>query len=274
MSATEEILEETLDTAEEMMDVLEGTTYITRKHLVIAGAVCGAVGGVAAYFIGNHFLKAKYEKIAEEEIAQAKEYYKVLHKNGDLSTPEGAARTRSVVVDERTTLEVKADDAQAEYRGMELVEAELPEEDDEEEKVSVYMQSDVDPNFDLEEEIRDRSPDHPYVISQEEFLQAEADYRQTSITYYAGDGALADENDQEIPIIDPIVGEDNLERFGHGSGDTRVVYIRNEKLETDFEVVMSDGKYAHEVLGLEHSDGGFRGRRLSNQPRKFKDRDD
>lgn len=273
MSATEEILEETLDTAEEIMDVLEETGYGLRGGRLIAfGAVCGLVGGVTAYFVGNHFLKAKYERIAEEEIAQAKEYYKVLNKNGDLSTPEGAAR-KLALVEEARSLKNEADEAQAQYAGSELVEAELPDEP-EEEKVNVFMQSHVDENFDLEEEMKNRSPDHPYVISQEEFFQAEPGYFQNSITYYAGDGALADEKDQEIPLIDPIVGEENLERFGHGSGESRVVYIRNEKLETDFEVVMNDGKYAHEVLGLEHSDGGFQSRRHMNEPRKFKVRDD
>jgi hypothetical protein len=273
MSATEEILEEALDVGEEIMDTLEETTRGLRGvELVIFGAVCGAIGGTAAYLVGSRFLKAKYEKIAEEEIAQAKEYYKVLHKNGELSTPEGAARSRALV-QEAHTLKADADKAQAEYEGVELVEAELPEEDTEE-KVNVFMQSHTDPNFNLEEEMQNRSPDHPYVISQEEFLQAEPEFHQSSITYYAGDGALADEKDKEIPLIDPIVGEENLERFGHGSGDSRVVYIRNEKLETDFEVLMSDGKYAHEVLGLEHADGGFRGRRLVNEPRKFKGYDD
>lgn len=276
MSATEDILDETLDVAEEMMDALDETGYGLRgARLVIFGAVCGAVGGTAAYFIGNRILKTKYEKIAEEEIRQAKEYYKVLHKGGNYETPEDAVAAVGAKKEEVNVVEVEASRAHNIYAGSEEEDEEEAEPEElVEEKVSIYMQSDADPNFDLEEELRERSPEHPYVISQEEFLQSEPGYRQTSITYYAGDGALADEKDEEIPIIDPIVGEENLERFGHGSGDSRVVYIRNEKLSTDFEVLMSDGKYAHEVLGLEHSDGGFRGRRLINQPRKFKGYDD
>jgi hypothetical protein len=142
-----------------------------------------------------------------------------------------------------------------------------------EEQVNVFMQSHVDENFDLDEEMKNRTPDEPYVISQEEFLLNETGYSQDTVTYYAGDGALADEADQEIPMIDPILGEENLERFGHGSGDSRTVFIRNERLSTDFEVIMSDGKYAHEVLGLEHSDGGFQSMRQSNRHPKFRDSD-
>ena len=61
-----------------------------------------------------------------------------------------------------------------------------------------------------------------------------------------------------IPDADDAVGEMNLHRFGHGSGDNNVVYIRNDRLENDFIVLRSQGEYAKEVLGLRHSHGGSR----------------
>jgi hypothetical protein len=37
--------------------------------------------------------------------------------------------------------------------------------------------------------------------------------------------------------------------FGHGSGDPNVVYIRNEKLQAEYEVLRDPGSYEIEVLG-------------------------
>ena len=57
-----------------------------------------------------------------------------------------------------------------------------------------------------------------------------------------------------IDDINGTVGQDNMKRFGHGCDDPNVVFIRNEKLATDFEVLRHNGSYAEEVLGLVETD--------------------
>ena len=101
--------------------------------------------------------------------------------------------------------------------------------------------------WDQAEEDENRSPDSPYVISKDEFHNGQTPHRQTSLVYYAGDNILCDE--KSIPLYDhsKIVGR--LE-FGRGSGDPDIVYIRNEKLDSEFEVTRVDGTYQAEVLGL------------------------
>lgn len=94
-----------------------------------------------------------------------------------------------------------------------------------------------------------REPGRPYIITVTEFTDNELGYGQNAISYYAGDNVLADERDQPIPNLDNIVGERNL-RFGDGSGDANVVFIRNDALGVDFEVCQSLGTYAEEVLGV------------------------
>lgn len=94
-----------------------------------------------------------------------------------------------------------------------------------------------------------REPGRPYVISVTEFTDNETQYGQNSISYYQGDDVLADERDQPIPDIEYIVGRKNL-RFGDGSGDPNIVFVRNDELEVDFEVCQSLGTYAEEVLGV------------------------
>lgn len=274
MSTTEEVLDDLTEIVEETAE-LAGDIHawrcgLSRKQhaiqIIVVGAIAGGIGGVVAYYIGKKFMKAKYEKIAEKEIAEAKAFYSILNKKDELSTPGKAVASLHPVTEASNALlkyqgaENSEDDENDEEEGTDVVEGD----------VNVFTESNADNDFDIEEEMKYRTPDNPYIISQEEFLQAETEFQQTTITYYEGDGTLADERDQEIPFVDPVVGEENLQQFGHGSGDSRVVYIRNERLSTDFEVLKSDGKYAYEVLGLEHFDGTARDRQRKNQPRKFR----
>lgn len=239
-------------------------------QILLVSTIAGAIGGVAAYYICKKKMETKYEAILEKEIAEAKAFYSTLHKKDEFETPEKAVKSLG------GTVKVKdAAEALLKYQGQDDEGEPLPPEEEEtvvvESSTNVFVQRDNDTSSEISmEEINARTPDKPYIISQEEFFVAEPGFEQNSITYYAGDGTLADEKDEEIPYVDPIVGAENLEYFGYGSGDSRIVYIRNERLSLDFEVVKSDGKFAHEVLGFEHSDGGSRGRQQRNELRKFR----
>jgi hypothetical protein len=103
-------------------------------------------------------------------------------------------------------------------------------------------------------ELSQRSPDRPFVIHQDEFFSHESGYSQTTYSYYAGDDVLADENDSVLSNIDNLVGTDNINRWGHGSDDFNVVYIRNPVLELEFEVCRTPKSYEEEVMGLERED--------------------
>lgn len=110
-----------------------------------------------------------------------------------------------------------------------------------------------------------RDPEKPYIITHDEFYESEN--QMVTLTWYEGDEVLADEKDAHIPDIDRVVGEDNLLRIGYGSGDPNVLYVRNEKMEVDFEVVKNEGKYTEQVLGfIEHAE--------KIGPRKFRTYDD
>ena len=86
-------------------------------------------------------------------------------------------------------------------------------------------------------------------------MENDKEFNQVTLTYFEGDEVLSDERDQTVDDVDGLAGEDNLQRFGHGSGDPNVLYIRNEHISLDMEILRSKGKYTHEVLGfIEHSD--------------------
>ena len=253
---TEQVVEEALEVAEQTMDALEAVPDDLRAQFLTIGLVVGVgIGGAVAYLATRKFMKAKYETIIEEEVAQAKEFYKVLYKEGKLSSP---TTVRESDADNESLIE--AAQALRDYQGVPV------NKDDEEPVTVVRVEPEVD--FDLDEEMRRRTEDTPYIIHEDEFMVGQDGFRQTQLTYYAGDDTLADEEDKLIVNPEPIVGKENLNRFGHGTNDPRIVFVRNERLSIDFEISLSDGLYSHEVLGLEHSDGGSRARRLRSQPRR------
>ncbi len=93
-----------------------------------------------------------------------------------------------------------------------------------------------------------RSDKQPYVLHKDEFFADENGYSQITLTYYAGDNILVDESD--VPIYNHVDVVGDL-LFGHGSGDPKTVYIRNDKQHAEYEVLHDEGLYSQEVLGLE-----------------------
>lgn len=75
------------------------------------------------------------------------------------------------------------------------------------------------------------------VISLDEYADGMPHYDKVSITYYEGDGTLVDEREEQIDDIERTIGPDALDNFGNGSDDPDIVYVRNYKMATDFEVV-------------------------------------
>jgi hypothetical protein len=104
-----------------------------------------------------------------------------------------------------------------------------------------------DGSWDYEAELSTRNDVEPYVIHIDEFKDDEMGFHQETVTYYSGDQMMGDSRDKPIYGYHKIMGE---LKFGHGSGDKNVVYIRNEKMRMEWEVLLHTGKYAHEVEGF------------------------
>jgi len=123
---------------------------------------------------------------------------------------------------------------------------EVEGDDEEETNVTNIFPVEEDTDWDYEEELAQRDPETPYIIHRDEFFGDEMDCVQTTITYYAGDNILCDERDTPIYNPEKIVG---TLVFGHGSSDPNVVYVRNERLQAEYEVLLDRGHYMVEVLG-------------------------
>lgn len=111
--------------------------------------------------------------------------------------------------------------------------------------VSIFHSKDGS-GWDWDKETAKRSSKEVYQIHKDEFFAEESGYDQTTLTYYAGDDILVDE--QEVPIYNhkAIVGNP---KFGHGSGDQNVAYVRNDKVKGEYEIIRDEGLYQIEVLG-------------------------
>ena len=88
----------------------------------------------------------------------------------------------------------------------------------------------------------------PYVITPEEF--GELDYSTISLTYYS-DGVLTYESDELVEDVDDIVGADFAEHFGEYEDDS--VFIRNDRMKTDFEILVDKRNYSDVVETNPHS---------------------
>jgi hypothetical protein len=91
----------------------------------------------------------------------------------------------------------------------------------------------------------------PYVISLEDFTDQCETFSKITISYFADDDVLVDERDN--PIEDPmaVAGSEFKTQFASNSSTggpgTYVVYVRNRRLETDFEIALNEGSYAEAV---------------------------
>lgn len=116
--------------------------------------------------------------------------------------------------------------------------------------VNVFVEDGIE--WDWETELADREGKEVYILHQDEFFGDESPWdNQSAYTYYAGDDVLVDERESVVYNGRQHVGE---LRFGHGSKDPNVFYVRNEKLHAEYEVIRNPGSYSIEVLGLAYEE--------------------
>jgi len=101
------------------------------------------------------------------------------------------------------------------------------------------------------------SESHIILIRRKEFFEGPVNdkYDQTSVTYYQNDDILVDAADKQLDVK-AAIGSIRPNWFGQEADDENVCYVRNTKLEIEFEVNRSQGSYAKDVLGLGEEDKG------------------
>lgn len=80
----------------------------------------------------------------------------------------------------------------------------------------------------------------PYIISPEDFGEREG-YDAETLTYYA-DGVLTYDTGEPVEDVDDVVGLGFEDHFGEYEDDS--VHVRNEKYETDYEILRDLQRYS------------------------------
>lgn len=258
---------------EAVPEIIETVEVVRNNPYILAGValVAASTGALVGYKVAEKRLQTKFDNLMDEEIAKTKEHYARINKVEDYETPESAVE--KLVEDEQLEKLVKVYSGETEDGEIEVttVEAEVNDDEDSVEVVkttrrNIFVNGKDIEEYDLEAELEKRTDDKPYIITQDEFFENEDERPQVNLTYYRGDDVLADEEDRTIDNADGIVGNENLQKFGYGSNDRNVVYVRNPKINVEYEIVHSHGEYAVEVLGLNSPS--------TRKPRKFRGDDD
>jgi hypothetical protein len=87
----------------------------------------------------------------------------------------------------------------------------------------------------------------PKLIKGEEYGEIFT-YTQNTLYFYRDDGVLATDDDEIIEDPEEILG-DALDKYGFRDNTEPAIYVRNYKLETDFEVLKMNDSYKNAVLG-------------------------
>ena len=174
------------------------------KFVYFAVFAVGALVGSAA---SMHYFKKKYEQIAQEEIDSVKETFKL---NKEKETDILKEESEKEAQEQKDKGIMKEIISKTNY-------------------TSFYKDEE-----DAEEEVEKMKNEKPYVISPESV--GEDDYDVVTFTYYAND-ILTNEQDEVIEgkELETLIGSDSLTHFGEYEEDC--VYVRNDKLKTDFEIL-------------------------------------
>jgi hypothetical protein len=186
------------------------------------------LGATAGSLVTWKYAKTKYERIAQEEIDSVKEVFR--------RQANGIEQHTEDKCEEETEDEVEEEPGDEELR----------EYHDIANRYSNVNYSNV------KNEQKGGGAtmiEKPYVIGPDEFGELDG-YETSSLTYYA-DGVLEDDYYVviEADAVDDMVGLESLEHFGEHEEDT--VFVRNEKLKTDFEIQRDLRNYSdttHESL--------------------------
>ena len=175
----------------------------------IAGA---AIGSAVTWKI----VKTKYERIANDEIASVKEVFS-----------RRAKDTETVAENDKTTDEVSTE-----------IE-EKPTIQEIKEYVDIVKNTGYNNDAQKGGETTTSGGD-PYTITPEEVGTMNG-YDLIDLTYYA-DGVLEDENYEIVVDVAETIGLESLNSFGEYDDD--VVFVRNDKRKTDYEIVRDPRKYS------------------------------
>lgn len=191
------------------------------------GMLTFAAGAIIGSAVTWKLVKTRYEQITQEEIASVKDYY------GQKFEPKKFEPAKSESESE--------DDEEEQERPVDIYE------------VKEYLDAvrktgyDTGVNNDSVREGVVTTMNGPYIIPPAEFN--EIDEYETVTLFYHADGVLADDYGNPIESVMNLIGVNPADHFGEYERDS--VYVRNDYLKTDFEILRDESK-STEVKKLDY----------------------
>lgn len=170
------------------------------------------VGGAIGSVITLKLVEKKYKQIADEEIASVKEVYNRKMQNKVEQTAEAETKNKENYSNVVTNLGYTSETNKKE------------EEKDMVDNAKVY------------------------VIPPESF--GEYGFETESLTYYADKVLAFNATNKVIKNVDEVVGRGSLETFGEYEDDS--VFVRNENMKKDIEILLDTRKYSDIVSTKPH----------------------
>ena len=179
-----------------------------------------ALGASVGSLVTWKLMDEKYKQLADQEIESMREYYKEKYEDNyeQLSLDD-------VLVETKEEFDENPD----------IDEEEVAECEQVSENAGYTNYADM---VKLNREVK--SVAMPYVISPEDFTEI-PEYKAVSLLYFS-DGVLTNNQYEPIEDVDDVVRLDSLDHFGDYEDDA--VHVRNDRLKTDFEIILDPRKYA------------------------------
>jgi hypothetical protein len=270
--------EAALDAIEEKLDVLETPLAeiieIKRNYGKIAALVLGGavVGSAVTYFIANKRLSKKYEAQFNQELQDSVTFLVqqagldlTVSNDPDKDFPEEPSEEEAKeIVEEltRQSLAKKTSDPLPEVDGERVV----PSQEDKpsledlalQNQKTRYSKMSSDLNYDEELSGSDEEiviPEPTYqdpdisVISRDVFNANGTEWEQEQYIYFS-DGGVMDAHGSIVVDQDDKIGV-GAPAFGQMSDDPNVVYLRNKRLEREYEIVFDPSKASDFITASE-----------------------
>lgn len=177
-----------------------------------------ALGAGVGSLVTWKLVDEKYKRLADEEIESMREYYKEKYQDDNDHEQKDA-----VYILEEDEEEPEIDEEEVEEYN---------------EVVTNLGYTNYADMVKPDKEVKDVAM--PYVISPEDFTEI-PEYKAISLTYFS-DGVLTDNKYEPVEDVDDVVGLDSLDHFGDYEDDA--VHVRNDRMKTDFEIILDPRKYS------------------------------
>ena len=181
-----------------------------------------ALGASVGSLVTWKLMDEKYKQLADQEIESMREYYKEKYQDDNDH-------------EQKDAVDILEEDEEEFNENPDIDEEEVAECESVAESAGYTNYADM---VKLNKEVDDVAM--PYVISPEDFAEIR-EYKAISLTYFS-DGVLTDNQYTPVEDVDDVVGLDSLDHFGDYEDDA--VHVRNDRLKTDFEIILDPRKYA------------------------------